>query len=182
MLLSPLGERLGEGARTSPIERYYFVVAVRKYTIDDIQVLNDPVETIRRLYSEHRDGGPGASYCAAALLQQIILLRATPVRVEQRGDWIFVSSECDWLASSEGAPSKRPFFQLAPFPEGGQNSHRAEILLTAFAAAVVNAGSDGVEWIVSNAEHHPLPDTATLEQIRNAGGRVIAFVFADAKR
>ncbi|MCX7360351.1 MAG: hypothetical protein NTV97_00415 [Alphaproteobacteria bacterium] len=110
------------------------------------------------------------------------MLGATPARVDQRGNWIFISSQRDWLASRDGIPTKNPFFHVMPYPEGGQNSHRAEILLSAFAAAVISVGSDGVEWIVSNADHHPLPDDATVEQVRAGGGRMIGFVFADGEK
>ncbi|MCX7365569.1 MAG: hypothetical protein NTV97_27615 [Alphaproteobacteria bacterium] len=156
-------------------------MAVRKYTIDDLQVISDPVWAIRRFYSGHLGGAPGASYCAAALLQQLILLGATPARVERRGNWIFISSERDWLASSDSVPTKRPFFHVVPYPEGGQNSHRAEILLSAFAAAVVSVGSDGVQWIVSNADHHPLPDGSTVERFHAGEGRTVGFMFSEGE-
>src|SRR5215471_347957 len=51
------------------------------------------------------------------------------------------------------------FSRIVPFPEAGPNSHRAEVLLSAFADAVVTLGADGVRRAI--AADWPFPKEST---------------------
>ncbi|TAJ85349.1 MAG: hypothetical protein EPO10_28725 [Reyranella sp.] len=154
-------------------------MAGRKYTIDDINIVGDPLTVIRKLYSRDGMEAPGASFCAAALVQQLLLMAATPAQVDQRNTWIFISSDRDWLKAEDGSVSKRPFLHIEPLLQAGSNSHRMEVLLTVFATAVVTAGTDGTEWIVGDQGRHPLPAGVTIEEFQRGCGRVVAFIFAE---
>jgi len=62
--------------------------------------------------------------------------------VEQiiRQSWFIVAADADWfeLPSGVSVPPEALFEQLVPFPQRGQNCHRAEILVAAFARDVIS--------------------------------------------
>lgn len=145
---------------------------MRTHGPEDLRIVSDPIGTLRKLFAREHFGGP---HLAARLLSDLILLDALPGRVDRIGSWWFVGSQRDWLRSSDGIISKRPFHAIVPFPAAGQNSCRAEALLTAFADAVATYGTDGLEWIVRDRDHEDLPavwhdDARSYEQ-----GRFVAF-------
>jgi hypothetical protein len=111
-------------------------------------------------------------------MHDLILLGALPAHVDQIEGWWVVSADEDWLAA-DGVFSTRPFFNIVAFPAAGDNSHRAEVLLTAFADAVVTCGVEGCAWIVGDADHWPLPDRLKVEISTVGRRRLIAFRIDD---
>jgi len=66
------------------------------------------------------------------------------VTVRRQEDWVAVSADMDWLSSDVAS-----FFAPVTYLEGGPNSSRVEVVLTAFCDAVVTATQDGALEISS---------------------------------
>jgi hypothetical protein len=145
---------------------------MRTYGPQDIQIVNDPIALLRKLYTAERMNGP---YLSARLLHDLVLLDALPVRADRIGSWWLVGSQQDWLRSSDSIVSTRPFHTIVAFPAAGPNTHRAEVMLTAFAVAVVTCGTDGLEWIVRDQDHEDLPAVWLEESRKYEQGRFVAF-------
>jgi hypothetical protein len=64
------------------------------------------------------------------------------------------------------------FARIVPL-QGHANSHRSEILLPAFADAVVTSGTDGTKWVSGDVSRFAPPDG--LELAHPPGGRTVAF-------
>jgi hypothetical protein len=145
-----------------------------RYSHEDLQRIGDPVEFLRKRPSTYAGDRPWGPRFAARLMHDLILLDALPSRVERIGAWWLVSSERDWLASEHGGISTKPFFHIVAFPPAGDNSHRSEVLLTAFANAVLTCGNDGLTWIRGDPEEY-LPDGLRIAFSRIGHGRIVAF-------
>jgi hypothetical protein len=151
------------------------------YTFNDLQILDDPIGLIRRNPSMYLRGAEGAvgEHLAARMLFDLVLLGALPAHVDRLGQWWEISAGKDWLAAPDGKGID-VFVTIVPFPMAGPNSHRSEILLTAFADAVVTSGSDGVHWIKGDPSMTPQPQ---VRGPNNPGsGRLVAFRVGDTAR
>ena len=144
---------------------------MRTYGREDLHIVSDPIATLRKLYAAER---PSGQYLSARLLHDLVFLGALPVRADRIDSWWLVGSQQDWLRSSDGVISKRPFHAIVAFPAAGPNTHRAEAMLTAFADAVVTCGADGLEWIVRGKAHED-PPAVWLSESREYQGRFVAF-------
>ena len=139
----------------------------------ELQVLGDPIAHMRR-YPEMYLGGlqtPTGEFLAARLISDLVWLHALPAEVVDIDGWWVVRSSIDWLAS--GSPTyttDSALSHLVPWPEMGSNSFHGEILLTAFADAVVTSGTDGIKWITGTPDKFALPGINLL-----GPGRIIAF-------
>jgi hypothetical protein len=108
--------------------------------------------------------------CTSSLV--IIVVISLPAKVSKYGPWWIVSSEDDWLVKSGHAHVDVAFSRIVPLP-GLVNSHRSEILLSAFADAVVTFGTDGIRWVSGDSNRFALPEDVELAHPR--GGRTIVF-------
>jgi hypothetical protein len=88
------------------------------------------------------------------------------------GRWI-VAADTDWLAAAGVAP-RELFRRLVPSPRGGRNTFRSEVLLGAFADAVVTWSGENVEPI--QGDHATLLDLR--DELPGAWQRAIAFRLA----
>lgn len=145
---------------------------MRTYGPEDLRIVNDPIAHLRKLYAAER---PSGHYLSARLLHDLVFLDALPVRADRIDSWWLVGSQQDWLWSSDGVISKRPFHAIVAFPVAGPNTHRAEVMLTAFADAVVTCGTDGMEWIVRGKAHEDPPAAWLGESGEHQQGRFVAF-------
>jgi hypothetical protein len=146
---------------------------MKTYSIDDLQIFDDPVGLILRrpeMYLGGLDRVAG-EYLAARMLGDLVWLRALPARVNRAQQWWEVSSATDWLAGPSGM-GLGAFTQIVPFPAAGQNSFHSEILLTAFADAVATSGADGVAWIKGD-RNSLLPSEIALDKF--GAGRIVIF-------
>lgn len=143
------------------------------YTKDDLQILTDAVALIRgnpKMYLG-ADEATG-EHLAAQMMSTLIWLGALPAKVSKHGPWWVVSSDDDWLVKSGHADVKVAFSRIVPL-SGLINSHRSEVLLSAFADAVVTSGTDGTRWVSGDSAHFALPKDVELAHSR--GGRTVAF-------
>jgi len=134
-----------------------------------------PIAHIRSNRRMYVGDAPIAPHLASSLLDVAARLDALPARVERIDAWWWLAAAKDWLASADGIPSMAPFFNIIPFPAAGQNYFRSEVLLTAFADAVVTRGADGETWISGDRERWPLADQLQSALASATDGRIVAF-------
>jgi hypothetical protein len=147
---------------------------MKTYTIDDLQIMNDPIGFVRRNPPMFLGGMKRAvgEHLAARMLSDLIWSRALPAHVNRLDQWWEVSSAMDWLATQDGIGIDA-FARIVPFPVAGPNSHHSEILLTAFAEAIVTSGSDGINWVKGDRSRIRLPSGLDLRETN--GGRIVIF-------
>jgi hypothetical protein len=148
---------------------------MKPYTREDLHVLDDPIAFLRKRPDTYAGGRPWGPRFAARLAHDLVLLSNLPIHIERIDSWWVVSSEKDWLVTADGAVSTKPFFHIVAFPAAGDNSHRSEVLLTAFADVVVTCGVDGLTWIRPDARCPPLSDGVRGACSRIGRGRLVAF-------
>jgi hypothetical protein len=133
----------------------------------------DAIGHIRRQQQMYlRDGIARAEDLVERMLSDIVWLDALPAKVERAGSWWIVSSEKEWLMTLAGAVSLEVFRTIVPIPRRGPNDMRADVVVAAFARAVVTAGPEGVTWVVGDAATFPLPNGISLHR---SSGRTVAF-------
>jgi len=147
------------------------------YEAGDLQIFSDPIPHMRRNPAMYLGGSqtPKGEFLAARLISDLVMLRALPAEVLEIDGWWVVRSSVDWLAS--GSPTyttDHAFSRIVSWPEIGVNSFHGEILLAAFADAVVTSGTDGIKWITSAPGKFVLPVGVNLSR----PGRTIAFTLA----
>ena len=84
------------------------------------------------------------------------------------GQWLAVIADVDWLAGSEAA-----FYAPLSYAEGGRNSARAEVLLTAFCPTVVTGRGSRVVTISGAVDAGA--DDAHFRDWASRGARFVAF-------
>lgn len=102
--------------------------------------------------------------------------RVTQARVVKDGPWTAVTADGDWLAGD-----LRAFSTPTPFPEGGVNATRVEILLTAFCDTVATAAR-GRRDDIELARSQEMPDSMSAALTDSGEGRVIVFRSPIAER
>jgi hypothetical protein len=148
------------------------------YKLEDVTVLDDAIALIRRhpeMYLASETPGP---HLAGRLVHDLALLGALPASVRQDGAWWLVSAEEDWLRAASGDISTDPFFRIIPCPRWGRYAFRTEVLLTAFADAVVTAAGSRVSWIVGDGRTEQLPASLRAAMDAAGTGRHVAFRMA----
>jgi hypothetical protein len=145
------------------------------YTRSDLHVISDAVELIKKDPPRYLEGAERATgeYLAARLVSSLIWISAFPAKVSKSGEWWLVSSDKDWLASSDLRSVADAFATIVPMPRAGRNSHQAEILLTAFADVVVTSNREDIAWIKGDSSEYALPEE--LNSRSTGGGRIVAF-------
>lgn len=89
------------------------------------------------------------------------------VAVECRACWWIVRSDKDWLTEPD---KTRAFRIITPYREGGDNSMRPEILLTAFCRVVITATQGHVDVVKGAVDREIAGDLRVSD-----AGRVIVF-------
>ena len=108
----------------------------------------DALETVRRHPSWFfRDGKFEAHEAARLLAEEALRSGAQTVTVRLQGDWFSVEADRDWLQGDLAA-----FFTPLSYEEGGRNSTRVEIALTAFCSAVITATNNGMHEVSSSPD------------------------------
>jgi hypothetical protein len=144
------------------------------YKFEDITLIDDAVALIRRRRAMYLPSDTPGPYLAGKLIQDIALLGALPARVARDGEWWLVSADRDWLRAASGVVSTEPFVRIVPCPQWGRYAFRTEVLLTAFAEAVVIAADACLTWIAGDAAGVEPPDALRVP----GPGRHVAFRLA----
>jgi hypothetical protein len=153
---------------------------MKRYTRQDLNIVSDAVSLIQKdpsRYLGRAEKAPGEDL-AARMMSSLIWLGALPATVTRLPPWWVVSSEKDWLAVAGQANVEAAFSTIVPLPAAGPNSHRAEVLLSAFADVVVTLGADGVRWVKGDSSRLTLPQGVDLAHAN--GGRIVAFSCEDS--
>jgi hypothetical protein len=150
---------------------------MKHYTIDDLHVITDTVAVIRRRPLMYAGEKPWGQRFASRLMDDLIL-HGVPAHLETIEGWWIILTGKDWLAP-DGAISTKPFFHITAFPAAGVNSMRTEVLLTAFADAVVIWGEEGCIWIRGDADHWHLPDRLKAQGANIGQRRLVACKIDD---
>jgi hypothetical protein len=151
---------------------------MKAYKLDELTILDDAVALIRRrptMYLASETPGPTL---AGALVHDIALLGALPVRVARDAAWWLVSGGADWLRTPSGAISTEPFFRIVPCPQWGLYAFRTEVLLTALAEAVVTAANGQIMWIAGDDSAGQLPPALRVVMEVPGVARHVAFRMA----
>src|SRR4051812_26770299 len=92
------------------------------------------------------DGQHDAQRIAARIESDAITLGAGRTLNAHRDDRWIVAADIDWLADLD-VPAAEAFRRPLPFPQGGRNAFRAEVLLGAFADCVATWSEHGLQTI-----------------------------------
>jgi hypothetical protein len=139
----------------------------------ELRILDDAVLHIRENRTQYLRGAdrPSGEYLSEAIASTLIWLGATPFTVRVERGWWIITSEIDWLRASDGIDLS-VFSRIVPLPKAGPNSMRGEVLLSAFADAVLTVDGNGLHWIVAEGREGGGAPTAALFQ---SSGRLISF-------
>ena len=115
-----------------------------------LEILDDPVGWVRespQLFL--RNGRFTSEEAAAHVMEEALLCGAQHVQVVRQSGWWIIVGDVDWLA---GPSSLSSFWHVIPYEEGGANSMRSELVLTAFASRVVTASRSQVTIIKGDGD------------------------------
>ncbi len=138
------------------------------------------VDAIREAPSMYLGECVTGALLTARLVETLLLLGDSPLRVVCKGAWYSVYSEKDWLLLENGEVSLDAFRRLIPLPSGGRFYDRAEVMLTALANAVVTCGIDGTNWISGEPSRTRVPDFIDLS-LPQGRGRLVAFCYSQSE-
>ena len=142
------------------------------YEASDLHLKIDDVSLIRRIFGPEMSG----QQLTGHLVRDLILTGSLPLGVDYLDEWWVVSSEKDWLLIPSGSITLRSFRHIVHFPEAGREACHSEILLSAFADAVVTRGeNDKLTWITGDRERRILPKEVLKKLMQDGRGRTIAF-------
>ena len=142
------------------------------YEASDLHLEIDDLSLIRRTFGSKMSG----QQLTGQLVRDLILMRSLPFDVDYIDKWWIISSEKDWLLAPDGSVTFRNFKHIVHFPEAGREACHSEILLSAFADAVVTRrANDELTWIAGDHERNMLPKEVLERLMQEGGGRTIAF-------
>ena len=134
--------------------------------------LNNPVDWVK----EHPQIMLRSSLiCGENLAHRVVhdafVSKVKSMKIEQIENWWIIAGINDWL-SYKNLSINDLFNKLIPFPEMGQECHRSEILLTAFADNIFTVLDKSFRWITPKIE---IPIEIENWLRNNNYVRVIAF-------
>jgi hypothetical protein len=136
----------------------------------------DALETVRRHPAWFfRDGEFEPHEAVRLLADEALRGGAEIVTVRRKGEWFSVEADRDWLQGDLAA-----FFTPQSYAEGGRNSTRVEVALTAFCPAVVTVGADGPYEVSSAPGSHRHVRDLDISPMQS--GRVVAFLPPEAQQ
>jgi hypothetical protein len=146
--------------------------AMPNYNASDLHFENDDLSLIRRTFGPNMSG----QQLVGQLVRDLTVTGSLPLGVDYVEGWWVVSSEKDWLLIPSGSITLRSFEHIVHFPEAGREASHSEILLSAFANAVVTRGSnEKLTWITGDQERWTLPKEVLKKLMQEGRGRAVAF-------
>ncbi len=131
----------------------------------------EPLSSLRAHPEWYFKSGEFERETVVSLLVREALLSSHVTRAwaQKDGPWTAVTADGDWLAGD-----LRSFSTPTPFPEGGVNAMRVEVLLTAFCDTVATA-AQGRRDDIESARRQEMPDSMRTALEDTGEGRVIVF-------
>lgn len=118
----------------------------------DLEIVNG-LDWVRRNEDRLLSSNNRALEIATGLIGDVLIL-AGSVQAYRDGEWWVIGSGVDWIGFDGKYNINEIFSQMTPFPEAGDNSMRAEILLFCFARDVVTFAQG--ELTIIKGEFHEL--------------------------
>jgi hypothetical protein len=108
-----------------------------KYSIDDLKVIRS-IDSIRSNPGAFLPFGTvnGLSVAWGVLLE-IMNGGCGGVQFDRFDDWWLLAANRDWLATANESEMQRRFDEIVPYPEKGDNTCHPEVVIGAFACAIV---------------------------------------------
>jgi hypothetical protein len=121
-------------------------MSAARHTEDDLQIMESPLEFIRRRPDIFLPAGQlRGDTLATRLASDILCLSKQGVAILQCDQWWVVAGEEDWIRLFGGERRiEECFVHMIPFPEYGVNTVHEEVVVTAFARSVSTAALDRI--------------------------------------
>ncbi len=106
----------------------------------EIKSINDPFKEIRQRPEMYWPTGPSSHNLIGSIVEQLVILGCSNIRVNRTEDWYIVGANDDWLSPilPEGKPLDFIFTNMIPFQEAGVGgAPRVEIFVYDFSESVV---------------------------------------------
>jgi hypothetical protein len=118
-------------------------------------------------------GKPDLRDIAGNLAVDALVLGELSVTVERFEEWFAVAAKGDWITRNTELSLVECFHRIQRFPEHRENTNRAPVIVTAFAANVLVLGPEG-QTIIKGCQGELAALTNHLHG-RFPGWRVVAF-------
>jgi hypothetical protein len=105
--------------------------------MNSMKIFDDPIEFIKTNPQMFLRGQNVGLELSTNIIGNALLLTGKSVTILKQKDWWIIACEKDWLENDSNYTIGEIFSRMIPFPQAGQNSIRAEILLTAFAQDII---------------------------------------------
>jgi len=129
----------------------------------------DPLALVRQQESRFFIAGKfDPDEMAGQVAAEALLCGASCVKIDRREQWWILTADRDWLGERDALQA---FRRLVSYPEGGENSMRSEVLLTAFAADVITVAHGEMVAIRGEADASQQTFLASFSK----SGRLVAF-------
>lgn len=109
---------------------------MKKYTVDDLEVINDPVKMVKKNRSLYLKKPDNVGYELVTAVLDDAVYHSGSVKVRRCKNWYVVGANADWLVRNFYKITDRKEVFRKLIPEYGDNSVRSEIVVFAFAEAV----------------------------------------------
>jgi hypothetical protein len=143
---------------------------------DKFLLTTDTVEFIRshpKMFIPHQT--IAAEYLVNTVAEMAALRGGEEVVVSRCQNWWKVVSKTDWLLNESIHKRPSAFCDMVPFPEGGLFAFYPEVLLTAYADAVISTTPSEAESIPPTF----IPSTTILEWLTPRFGRAVGFELSE---
>lgn len=136
-----------------------------------VQPSDVAVRAISGLFNQRRR--PTGSEIVAYLVEDLSILKCTPIEVDCLSGWWIVHAAVDWMADDEKPASYR-FQEVTPFLRSGKDDDcRKEILVSVLARLAMTSAGNSRVWIKSEAV--AMPDDVSSFLRRHPTGRTLCF-------
>lgn len=112
---------------------------------------------------------------AGQLVVDALCLGAEDVRVRYCRGWYVVSSRVDWLSVDTTNSVLDSFLRLRPFPQHRSNSHRASLVVAAFAKNLITIEHGHLTVVVGVADEQSASQASEILSEYGDSARVVAF-------
>jgi hypothetical protein len=146
------------------------------YGPDDLVIIDDPIEVIRRNPTLYGGDRPRGARLAAAVARDLIQSGDIPVNIDLVAGWWLITCQKDWL-SVDGRDNASHWSRMIPTPHFGPESIRAEVVLTALSRGLLTLSHGKIQWLTQEVDI-PAELRGRLDKLLETkfSGRAVAFI------